>query len=161
MLYDMMTRKWTEIASGRFNNPVWSKNGGYIYYQSLADAGRPIRRIPIPSARIERVADFSNLQPGTTVRFWGVTADDLPIASFHFSMGRRLRGRLEKPLALQLFEQLPHRRESRIQTRRFSSIGIAASLCPDLNSATAKFSRTSSSPEFCESAMVHNLIASP
>jgi Tol biopolymer transport system component/DNA-binding winged helix-turn-helix (wHTH) protein len=86
MLYDMTTKRWTEIASGRFNNPVWSKNGAYIYFQSLTDEGRPICRTPVPSTRIERVADFSNLQPGTTVRYWGVTADDLPIVSFHFSM---------------------------------------------------------------------------
>jgi Tol biopolymer transport system component len=26
MLYDMTSRQWTEIASGRFNNPVWSKD---------------------------------------------------------------------------------------------------------------------------------------
>jgi Tol biopolymer transport system component/DNA-binding winged helix-turn-helix (wHTH) protein len=86
MLYDMTTRHWAEIAGGRFNNPVWSKNGAYIYFQSLTDEGRPICRIAVPSARIERVADFTNLQPGTTVRYWGVTANDFPIVSFHFSM---------------------------------------------------------------------------
>jgi len=84
MLYDMTSKKWTEIAGGRFNNPVWSKDGAYVYFQSLTDEGRPICRTPVPSTRIEQVADFRNLQPGTTVRYWGVTADDVPIVSFHF-----------------------------------------------------------------------------
>jgi Tol biopolymer transport system component/DNA-binding winged helix-turn-helix (wHTH) protein len=86
MLYDTASKKWSEIASGRFNNPVWSKDGAYIYFQSLTDEARPICRTPVPAAHIERVADFQNLQPGTTVRYWGVTADDLPIVSFHFFM---------------------------------------------------------------------------
>jgi len=84
MLYDMTSKQWTEIATGRFNNPVWSKDGAYIYFQSLTDEGRPICRTPVPSTHIEQVAGFQNLQPGTTVRYWGVTANDIPIVSFHF-----------------------------------------------------------------------------
>ncbi len=89
MLYDQQTDRSNgqEIAAcGRFkqSHDVWSKNGAYIYFQSLTDEGRPICRIPVPSAHIERVADFTNLQPGTTVRYWGVTANDIPIVSFHF-----------------------------------------------------------------------------
>jgi hypothetical protein len=86
MLYDAASKQWSEIASGRFNNPVWSKDGSTIYFQSLTDEGRSICRTPVPATHIVAMADFRNLQPGTTVRYWGLTADDLPVVSFHFFM---------------------------------------------------------------------------
>jgi Tol biopolymer transport system component/DNA-binding winged helix-turn-helix (wHTH) protein len=82
-LFDMASRKWTELASGTFNNPVWSKDGRYLYYQTY-DEGNPICRMQVASGRVERIADFRDLQPGATVGYWGITADDAPIVSFHF-----------------------------------------------------------------------------
>jgi hypothetical protein len=84
MLFDVAAKKWTEIAAGTFNNPVWSRNGKYIYYQSY-DEGNPIRRIQLGSRRVEEIAAFRDLQPGVTVEYWGITAEDAPIVSFRFS----------------------------------------------------------------------------
>jgi len=83
MLYDIAAKKWKELASGSFNNPVWSKDGRYIYYQSY-DKGNPILRLPVAGGRIEKIADFEDLPPGTTVGYWGIASADAPIASFHF-----------------------------------------------------------------------------
>lgn len=83
MLFDIDSKKWTELAGGTFNNPVWSKDGQYIYYQSYDDAN-PVWRIQVASGRIEKIADFRDVPPGTTVGYWGLTVDDSPIASFHF-----------------------------------------------------------------------------
>lgn len=83
MLFDLPSKRWSELASGSFNNPVWSKDGKYIYYQSY-DEGSPIRRIQVAGARVEEIADFRDLQPGATVGYWGIASEDAPIVSFHF-----------------------------------------------------------------------------
>ncbi len=83
MLFDTASRTWTELASGRFNNPVWSKDSNYIYYQTY-DEGSPIRRIAVAGGRIDDVADFRDLAPGTTVNYWGIGIDNNPVVSFDF-----------------------------------------------------------------------------
>ena len=82
MLFDFAARKWTEFSRGTFNNPVWSKDGRYLYYQSY-DEGSPIRRVQISSGHIDEIVDFKDLPPGATVSYWGLAADDSPIVSFH------------------------------------------------------------------------------
>jgi Tol biopolymer transport system component/DNA-binding winged helix-turn-helix (wHTH) protein len=83
MIYDFSSGKWNELASGTFNNPVWSKDGKYIYYQSYNE-GIPICRIQVADGRVEEIADFRDLQPGATVGYWGIGLEDTPIVSFHF-----------------------------------------------------------------------------
>jgi Tol biopolymer transport system component/DNA-binding winged helix-turn-helix (wHTH) protein len=83
MIFDIASKKWTQLASGTFNNPVWSKDGKDIYYQSY-DEGSPIYRMRVASGKVEEVADFRDLQPGATVGYWGLAAEDAPIVSFHF-----------------------------------------------------------------------------
>lgn len=83
MLFDLDAKKWTELASGSFNNPVWSKDGKYLYYQSY-DEGAPIRRIRVDNGRVDEIADFRDLPPDTTVGYWGITSEDAPFVSFHF-----------------------------------------------------------------------------
>ena len=86
MVFDRTAEKWTELAaaSGRFNNPVWSKDGKYIYFQSISEDGWPICRTAVLNGHIEKVASFRDLRPGTTVSFWGIAPDSAPIASFNF-----------------------------------------------------------------------------
>lgn len=83
MIFDMASNRWTEIARGRFNNPVWSKDGKYIYFQSFTEEGSPIFRMHVDGSRLEKMADFRNLQPGATVSYWGIGSEDAPIVSFH------------------------------------------------------------------------------
>jgi Tol biopolymer transport system component/DNA-binding winged helix-turn-helix (wHTH) protein len=83
MIFDISSKKWTELAAGSFNNPVWSRDGKYIYYQSY-DEGSPICRMQVNGGRTERIADFRDLQPGATVGYWGIASEDAPIVSFHF-----------------------------------------------------------------------------
>jgi len=83
MRFDFAARQWTGLASGSFNNPVWSKDGKYIYYQSY-DEGSPIRRLQISNGHQEEIANFRDLPPGATVGYWGIGPQDAPIVSFHF-----------------------------------------------------------------------------
>ena len=83
MLFDIASKKWTELAAGTFNNPVWSKDGKYIYYQSY-DEGSPICRMQIATGHVEKTVDFRDLEPGATVDYWGIASEDAPIVSFQF-----------------------------------------------------------------------------
>lgn len=83
LLFDIASTKWTEFANGSFNNPVWSKDSKFIYYQSY-DEGSPIRRMQVAGGRVEEIADFRDLQPGATVGYWGIASEDAPTVSFHF-----------------------------------------------------------------------------
>lgn len=82
-IFDTAARKWTVLATGTFNNPVWSKDGKYIYYQTY-DEGNPICRIQVAGGRVEEITDFRDLQPGANVGYWGLAPGDTPIVSFHF-----------------------------------------------------------------------------
>jgi Tol biopolymer transport system component/DNA-binding winged helix-turn-helix (wHTH) protein len=82
-LFDIASKRWTEVAAGSFNNPVWSKDGKFIYFQSY-DEGNPICRMQVTGGRIGKIADFRDLPPGTTVGYWGISSEDAPIVSFHF-----------------------------------------------------------------------------
>jgi Tol biopolymer transport system component len=81
MLFDIGSTKWNELARGRFNNPVWSKDAKHIYYQTY-DEGSPICRIPVAGGAVEQIADFRDLAGGTTVNYWGIGSEDAPIVSF-------------------------------------------------------------------------------
>jgi dipeptidyl aminopeptidase/acylaminoacyl peptidase len=83
MLFEIASKQWTGIATGRFNNPVWSKDGKYIYYQTY-DEGSPICRIPVAGGRVEEIAGFRDLAPGTDVSYWGVASPSSPVVSFDF-----------------------------------------------------------------------------
>jgi Tol biopolymer transport system component len=85
VLYDMVTAQWSELAVGHFNNPQWSKDGRYIYFQSFTEFDRPICRTTLHDTRIEKIAGFFTLQPGSTASYWGVSADNAPIVSVRFS----------------------------------------------------------------------------
>ena len=82
MIFDMASNRWNQIASGRFNNPVWSKDGKYIYFQSFTEEGSPIFRVQVDGSHLEKIAGFRDLQPGATVSYWGIGAEDAPIVSF-------------------------------------------------------------------------------
>lgn len=83
MLFDTASQKWSELAKGSFNNPVWSKDAKSLYYQSY-DEGSPILRIQVAGGRVEKIVDFRDLQPGATVGYWGIAGQDAPIVSLHF-----------------------------------------------------------------------------
>jgi Tol biopolymer transport system component/DNA-binding winged helix-turn-helix (wHTH) protein len=83
MLFDTTSQEWSELARGSFNNPVWSKDGKSLYYQSY-DEGSPIRRMQVTGGRVDKIADFRDIPPGTTVGYWGIADEDAPIVSFNF-----------------------------------------------------------------------------
>ena len=91
MIFDLSTRQWSEVAAHSVDNPVWSKDGKYIYFHSFMEEGQPIYRFSIPSRRMERVAEFRDVQranagPGE-YSFGGLTPDDSPLVSVQMWSG--------------------------------------------------------------------------
>jgi Tol biopolymer transport system component len=83
MVFDRESNRWSEIASGKFNNPIWSRDSKHLYVQSFTEEGNPIFRMRVDGSGMEKIADFRNLQPGATVSYWGMGPEDAPIVSFH------------------------------------------------------------------------------
>ena len=83
MVFDRESNRWSEIATGKFNNPIWSKDSKHLYVQSFTEEGSPIFRMRVDGSGQEKIADFRNLQPGATVSYWGMGPEDAPIVSFH------------------------------------------------------------------------------
>jgi DNA-binding winged helix-turn-helix (wHTH) protein/Tol biopolymer transport system component len=77
-LYDYTTQKWTEIARGALlNNPAWSKDSKYLYYQDLLAPEEPVYRAVLGTGQTERVLDFSTLLHSGAIRcgFTGLAED--------------------------------------------------------------------------------------
>jgi Tol biopolymer transport system component/DNA-binding winged helix-turn-helix (wHTH) protein len=83
MVFDRESNRWSEIASGKFNNPIWSRDSKHLYVQSFTEEGNPILRMRVDGSGAEKIADFRNLQPGATASYWSIGPGDAPIVSFH------------------------------------------------------------------------------
>jgi hypothetical protein len=82
MLFDVKTRKWTALASGKtLHNPLWSRDAKTIYFEDLGAAGQPIYRVAIATAKVERVAGSDALRRADIIysAFTGLTPDDSPV----------------------------------------------------------------------------------
>ena len=82
-LFDFQTQKWEEIASaGRlFYYLEATRDGKYLYFQDLGEAGQPLYRVRAGDRKLERVMSFESLlQTGVLrCRFMGLTLDGSPM----------------------------------------------------------------------------------
>jgi hypothetical protein len=96
VLFDMAAQKWSELAvscadnpsaakDGRcfayISNPMWSKDGKYIYFEAWLDEFRPIYRIRVTDQHTERLLDSSNLGVGARLDLVGLGPKDEPVVS--------------------------------------------------------------------------------
>jgi Tol biopolymer transport system component/DNA-binding winged helix-turn-helix (wHTH) protein len=79
MLYDLNTRTWRETQADHVDNPTWSHDGEYIYFdREDGETYRGIFRVKVSDGKMEQVANFSNLQ--RIAPWWsGLTPDDSPL----------------------------------------------------------------------------------
>jgi Tol biopolymer transport system component/DNA-binding winged helix-turn-helix (wHTH) protein len=63
MLFDLSTRKWTELADGAliFGPARWSPDGGSIYFQDVLAADEPVYRFRFDNRKKEVLASFEDL----------------------------------------------------------------------------------------------------
>ena len=82
-LFDFQTRDWREIANAgkSFYYLEATRDGKYLYFQDLGEAGQPLYRVRAGDWKVERVMSFESLlQTGVLrCRFMGLTPDGSPM----------------------------------------------------------------------------------
>jgi Tol biopolymer transport system component/DNA-binding winged helix-turn-helix (wHTH) protein len=66
VLFDLTTRRWTDLASMPIGYPSWSHDGRYLYFDTTLTDVRALFRVRISDHKLERLAGLKGLQ-----RFWG------------------------------------------------------------------------------------------
>src|SRR5689334_22843942 len=61
MLYDIRTHEKIELASGDINYPTWSRDGGYVYFDTLG-SNPGFFRMRIRDRKVERVVSLKDLR---------------------------------------------------------------------------------------------------
>jgi hypothetical protein len=82
-LLDSRKHIWKQIAEGTLlNDPVWSRDSKYLYYQDILGPEEPVYRFAIGSQKAEKVFDFSALLRAGYIRcaLVGFTPDGAPMA---------------------------------------------------------------------------------
>ena len=78
-LFDLRTRKWSELTESSAGFPNWSADGKYLYFLGRVP-NRAVLRVGILDRRVELVADLDNLP---TTGYWStsftLTPDDSPL----------------------------------------------------------------------------------
>jgi serine/threonine protein kinase/Tol biopolymer transport system component len=83
MLFEVATKKWTELVSGQnFEYPNWSHDGRYMYVEDATDNGPKLFRISIADHKSQPFADLRDI-PRPVLPFgaqWsGLAPDDSPL----------------------------------------------------------------------------------
>jgi Tol biopolymer transport system component/DNA-binding winged helix-turn-helix (wHTH) protein len=84
MVFDRKTDRWSPIAEGIIHNPVWSRDGKYLYFQAFQEDEVPIFRVSVADRRLERICDRNVVNSADSIQFWGLAPDGGPIGSFVF-----------------------------------------------------------------------------
>ena len=79
LLFDIATRKWTELAKGSLGWLNWSHDGQFVYVLDYREKGA-VMRVRVSDGKIEQVADVKDFP--ATWRYGGalaLTPDDQPL----------------------------------------------------------------------------------
>jgi Tol biopolymer transport system component len=81
LLFDFMTRQWTELAKMNVAWPHWSRDGKYIYFSSPLQKDPAIFRLRVVDRNIERLASMKDLRLGAGIfgGWMGLTPDESPL----------------------------------------------------------------------------------
>jgi Tol biopolymer transport system component len=87
MLLDVKAQKWTELIPTTAFHPVWSHDGQYLYFDSVAEGEPAIYRVrisvQIKDHKLERVTTLKDVKrpPAGGPNSWtGLAPDDSPLA---------------------------------------------------------------------------------
>lgn len=74
-------REWRDLNSPPVNNPTWSHDGRYIYFDST-EATRAIYRVQIADGKVERIATLESTDGGASLAWGsGLAPDDSPLVT--------------------------------------------------------------------------------
>jgi len=87
MVFELATRKWTEVAQMPIGYPSWSHDSQYLYFDTGLTHDPAFYRVRISDRKLEQLADLKGVR-----RYWGdfgewsgLTADDAPLLSLNAS----------------------------------------------------------------------------
>jgi len=83
-LFDVQSRKWSELATTQAMNSHWSHTGRYVYLETAPGNGpSSLLRVEVADRKLEHVMDFGDIRRpmvGMTSNFWsGLAPDDSPL----------------------------------------------------------------------------------
>jgi Tol biopolymer transport system component len=78
MLFDLRSRKWTELATPSISYLSWSRDGKHIYFDSYLVSDPAVYRVAIGDRKLDRLVGLKDLgRVGGTYGSWsGLTPDD-------------------------------------------------------------------------------------
>ena len=81
MIYDFNTRTWAGWPIANPGFPSWSRDGSYIYFDSVSSTETVFVRMRITDGKLEQIAELKNVQrAGGLFGPWsGLTPDDSPL----------------------------------------------------------------------------------
>ncbi len=82
-LFDLKTKKWTELTQTQADYPAWSHDGKSVYFSSTAGGEPAFYRVHIQDHKLERVVSLKDVKRPTSATFasWtGLAPDDSPLA---------------------------------------------------------------------------------
>jgi Tol biopolymer transport system component len=79
-VFDVGTKKWTELTKIVVGFPIWSSDSRYIYFDSLEGAPN-LYRVRIADRRVEQVASLQSIRLAPTIggELSGLTPDNSPL----------------------------------------------------------------------------------
>jgi Tol biopolymer transport system component len=79
-LFDLQSKRWTELAKANFGYPSWSRDSKYIYFDTLGN-DPAFFRVRIRDRKLERVVGLANVlrKVGAFGPWTGLGPDDSPL----------------------------------------------------------------------------------
>ena len=62
MLFDLTTRKWSELVKMDVGFTDWSKDGKYVYFDTGLSDNPAVYRVRVADRKVERVADLKGVR---------------------------------------------------------------------------------------------------
>lgn len=80
MLFDFSTRQWKTLLYDAINDPAWSRDGKFIYFNTN-DPERVVKRVRVSDGHIDKIVDLKDFTPewGSFGVYFGLAPDDSPM----------------------------------------------------------------------------------
>ncbi|MGA7158117.1 MAG: winged helix-turn-helix domain-containing protein [Acidobacteriaceae bacterium] len=88
-LYTVATHTWTTLAVPSGADPIWSRDGRYLFLHASLDPAQPIDRVSIPDGHVDEIVRLADSREHDAVDyvFCGLTLDERPLVRIRIFTG--------------------------------------------------------------------------